>query len=64
LLYRGEALSEDASVEALRKLHATVTAEGLLNAPVTDANGSPTVLGALIVARGQALAAATNGAQT
>lgn len=66
LLYRSEALSEDATYESLRKLHVTVTNLGLLNAPVTDANGSPTVLGALIVARGQALSAAapaaTNGA--
>lgn len=62
LLYRAEALDEGATVEVLRKLHGTVTSLGLLNAPVTDANGTPTVLGALIVARGQAIgAAATNG---
>lgn len=67
LLYRSEALDDAVTVEGLRKLHTTVTDAGLLNAPVTDANGTPTVLGALIVSRGQALAAtkvpaATNGA--
>ncbi len=68
LLYRSEALDESATFEGLRKLHETVKGLGLLNAPVTDGNGTPTVLGALIVARGQALApakataSASNGA--
>jgi len=65
LMYRGEALSEDATVDSLRKLHSEVQSLGLLNAPVTDANGTPTVLGALIVARGHELKAApaADGAQ-
>jgi len=56
LAYRAEALDPAVTVEQLRTLHDTVKAGGLLNAPVTDADGNPTVLGDLIVARGRALA--------
>jgi hypothetical protein len=56
LSYRAEALDPDVTVEQLRTLHATVTAAGLLNAPVTDSDGNPTVLGDLVVARGRAMA--------
>jgi hypothetical protein len=60
--YREDALGPDATVVSLRELLTTVRAAGLLNAPVVDADGQPTVLGDLVVARGRALAAATNGA--
>lgn len=55
---REEALADDATVPGLRALLERVKAAGLSNAPVVDAQGSPTVLGDLIVARGKALAAA------
>jgi hypothetical protein len=55
LLYRSQALDPDLSVEDLRILHSTVAAAGLANAPVVDGDGNPTVLGALIVARGKAM---------
>ena len=63
LTYRTDALSPDATVESLRALLATVETAGLSNAPVTDAQGHPTVLRDLVVARGRALTTATNGAQ-
>jgi hypothetical protein len=55
LAYRAEALDPDATRQGLLALHAKVSAEGLLNAPMTDGDGNPTVLGQLIVDRGQAL---------
>lgn len=55
LAYRAEALDPDATFDGLRALHSKVAAEGLLNAPVVDGDGNPTVLGQLIVARGKAL---------
>lgn len=56
--YRDEALDVDATAQSLRALHERVRIAGLLNAPLVDANGNPTVLGDLIVARGKALASA------
>lgn len=55
LAYRADALSPDATYSGLLDLHATVSAAGLVNAPVTDGDGNPTLLGRLIVARGTAL---------
>lgn len=55
LAYRSQALDPDATFDDLRDLHATVKAAGLLNAPIVDGDDKPTVLGDLIVARGQAL---------
>lgn len=57
LAYRADALDPDANVDSLRSLHATVKAAGLLNAPVVDGDGNPTLLGDLIVARAKALPA-------
>jgi hypothetical protein len=62
LAYRDEALDVDATVTALRDLLGRVRTAGLLNAPVVDAQGNPTVLGDLIVARGRQLAATTDDA--
>lgn len=53
--YRADALDPDITVDQLRKLHDTVRGAGLLNAPVTDGDGQPMVLGDLIVARGREL---------
>jgi hypothetical protein len=39
----------------MRNLHSTIKAAGLLNAPITDGDGQPTVLGDLVVARGNDL---------
>lgn len=58
LAYRSQAMDPDATKDELLALHATVKTAGLLNAPVTDENGAPTVLGAMIVAKGTALAEA------
>lgn len=58
LAYRAEALDVDVTVNQLRELLARVRTANLLNAPVVDADGNPTVLGDLIVARGRLLAAA------
>jgi len=58
LAYRAEALDVDATAASLRDLLGRVRAANLLNAPVVDAQGNPTVLGDLIVARGRLLAAA------
>jgi hypothetical protein len=58
LLYRSQALDPDASWEDLRALHGVVSGAGLVNAPVVDGDGNPTVLGVLIVDRGKALKAA------
>lgn len=58
LAYRSQALDPDATVDDLLALHATVKAAGLLNSPLVDDADQPTVLGALIVARGKALQAA------
>lgn len=54
--YREQALDSAATYEGLRALYSTVRDAGLVNAPVTDADGAPTVLGELIVTRGQVLA--------
>lgn len=62
LSYRADALSPDATVQSLRDLLAKVKSAGLSNAPVIDADDRPTVLEALVIARGRVLAAATNGA--
>jgi energy-coupling factor transporter ATP-binding protein EcfA2 len=62
LSYRTDALNKDATVASLRELLATVKTAGMGNAPVTDGEGNPTVLEALVVARGRALAAVLNGA--
>lgn len=51
LLYRADALDPDATVDGLKALWGRVRDAGLLNAPVTDEDGNPTVLGDLIVAR-------------
>jgi hypothetical protein len=56
MAYRAQALDPDVTREQLLRLHATVKAAGLFHAPVTDGEGRPTMLGDLIVARGQALA--------
>jgi hypothetical protein len=61
MTYRADALDPDATVVVLRELLATVREAGLLNAPVVDAEGAPTVLGDLVVARGRALAATPSG---
>jgi DNA polymerase III delta prime subunit len=53
LLYRSQALDADADEAGLRALYYVVRGAGLLNAPVTDEDGNPTVLGDLIVARGK-----------
>lgn len=58
LAYRSQALDPDASVDDLYVLHGIVKAAGLLNAPIVDGDDKPTVLGDLIVTRGQALKAA------
>jgi hypothetical protein len=63
LAYRADALDPDATVASLRELLATIKTAGLGNAPVTDGQGNPTVLETLVVSRGRALSAATNGAQ-
>jgi hypothetical protein len=55
LLYRSEALDPNATFESMRNLHSTIKAAGLLNAPITDGDGQPTVLGDLVVARGNDL---------
>lgn len=55
LAYRAEALDPDATYQGLLELHAKVTAAGLLNSPMTDGDGKPTVLGKLIAERGSAL---------
>jgi hypothetical protein len=60
LAHRAAALDSKATKDDLLALHATVKAAGMLNAPVTDGDGNPTVLGDLIVARGRA---AASGAQ-
>lgn len=52
-----EALADGVSIEGFKSLYNRVKAAGLLNAPVTDADTNPTVLGDLIVARGKALPA-------
>lgn len=59
LLYRSEALNPDATRDSLLSLLSKVTAAGLVNAPMTDGDGNPTVLGDLIKARGRALAGAS-----
>jgi hypothetical protein len=56
LAYRAEALDPDATFDGLRSLRDRVMGAGLMNAPVTDGDGNPTVLGDLIVARGRAMA--------
>ncbi len=56
LLYRSQALDPDATRDSLLALLSTVTAAGLVNAPMTDGDGNPTVLGDLIKSRGRALA--------
>ena len=61
LAYRAQALDPDSTVEQLRALHAAVTAAGLFNAPVTDQDGNPTVLGDLVGNRGRALAGQLSG---
>lgn len=53
LAYRSEALDPDGTYESLRQLHDRVKTAGLLNAPIVDEHGTPTVLGDLIVARGK-----------
>lgn len=58
LAYRADALDADATVVSLRDLLGRVRTAGLMNAPIVDASGNPTVLGDLIVARGRLLAAA------
>jgi hypothetical protein len=55
-VYRAAALSADATRDGLLKLHAAAISAGVLGAEVTDADGAPTTLGDLIVARGKALA--------
>lgn len=52
LAYRAEALDPDATFTGLQALRDRVRDAGLMNAPMTDADGAPTTLGALIVARG------------
>jgi hypothetical protein len=54
--YREKALAEDVTVEELRRLHAMARQVGLLDAKTLDGDGTPTTLGELITARGQALA--------
>lgn len=56
LSFRATALDDATTIEALRQMLTDVKAKGLFNAPVTDENGAPTVLGELITARGRALA--------
>lgn len=57
LLYRSEALSPDATMEALKALWGRVRDAGLLGAPIVDEHGHPTVLGEFVVARGRSLGA-------
>lgn len=54
LVYRDQALNPAATKDDLLALHTTVRRAGLLNAPVVDVDGNPTVLGDLIVTRGRA----------
>lgn len=58
LLYRSKALDPDATRDSLLALLTTVTAAGLVNAPMTDQDGNPTVLGELIKSRGRSMAGA------
>ncbi len=60
LYYRAEALDDARTKDDLLKLHGVVKAAGLLNAPMTDEHGHPTVLGDLIVARGRAVSGAAS----
>lgn len=55
--FRTEALKES-TLDGLKGLYNRAKAAGLINAPVTDEDGNPTVLGDLIVARSKALPAA------
>jgi hypothetical protein len=55
LAYRSQALDPDVTFDGLRVLRDTVLAAGLLNAPVTDEDGNPTVLGDLIIARAKGM---------
>lgn len=55
LAFRAQALDPDATYQGMRDLHAKVAAVGLINAPVTDGDDNPTVLGKLIADRGVAL---------
>lgn len=57
LLYRSQALDPDATAADLKALWQTVRGAGLLNAPMVDEHGNPTVLGDLVVARGKAAGA-------
>jgi len=61
LLFRSKALDPDATVADLKALWEIVRDAGLLNAPLVDEHGNPTVLGDLVVARGRAIGA---GAQS
>lgn len=60
LLYRSQALDPAATRDSLLGLLSTVNAAGLVNAPMTDEDGNPTVLGDLIKARGRALAGSSS----
>lgn len=55
LAYRATALDPGVTFDELAVLMNTVRGNGLTGAPVTDADGTPTVLGDLILARGKAL---------
>lgn len=55
MAYRSQALAPGATRDDLLGLLATVSTAGLINAPVTDELGHPTVLGDLIKDRGRSL---------
>ncbi|MDN5916636.1 MAG: ATP-binding protein, partial [Pseudonocardia sp.] len=55
LAYRADALDPDATFDGLRELRDRVEAAGLMNAPVTDGDGHPTVLRELIYGRAKAM---------
>lgn len=61
LAYRAQALDAATTFEDLRQLRDVVQAAGLMNAPVTDAAGAPTVLGDLIYARAKEIQLAESG---
>jgi hypothetical protein len=55
--FRAEALTDGVTIDGYKALYSRAKAAGLINAPVTDEDGNPTVLGDLIVSRGKALPA-------
>lgn len=62
MTYRSLGLAPNATVDGLKDLHGEVSRAGLVNAPVTDEFGKPTVLGDLLRQRAVALTTAARAA--